>query len=130
MTEDILRIAVQKSGRLNKKSLELLSKCGFQFETRPNQLLCRAEGYPFEMLLVRDDDIPEYVSDGVCQVGIVGRNVFHERILIILAGQPLFRYLLPMISQSSLKLGEANLFKLWFVFVESPSILGTHFLGI
>ena len=81
MSDNILRIAIQKSGRLNKKSLELLTKCGFTFEVRQNQLLCKAENYPVEILLVRDDDIPAYVSDGICDVGFVGLNVFKEATL-------------------------------------------------
>ena len=76
-----LKIAIQKSGRLNRSSLDLLSKCGFKFEVRPNQLLCREENHPIELLLVRDDDIPSYVSDGVCDIGIVGLNVYQEKVL-------------------------------------------------
>lgn len=78
MTQETLRIAIQKSGRLNDRSLDLLSKCGFNFEVRPNQLLCRADQYPVEILLVRDDDIPAYVSDGICDIGFVGLNVYKE----------------------------------------------------
>lgn len=78
MAESLLRIAVQKSGRLHKQSLGLLKKCGIQLEVRPNQLVCRAENYPLELLLVRDDDIPGYIEDGVCDAGIVGQNVFEE----------------------------------------------------
>jgi ATP phosphoribosyltransferase len=78
MSNKTLRIAIQKGGRLNKKSLDLLAKCGFVFEVRPNQLLCCAENYPVEILLVRDDDIPAYVADGICDIGFVGLNVFKE----------------------------------------------------
>lgn len=76
-----LRIAIQKSGRLSKRCLALLSKCGIEFEIGQNQLLCRAENYPIELMLVRDDDIPSYVRDGVCEVGIVGLNELREKVL-------------------------------------------------
>ena len=74
----LLRLGIQKSGRLHKKSLALLEKCGFQFEVRKGQLLCRDLSNPIEILLVRDDDIPAFVKNGICDLGIVGENVFSE----------------------------------------------------
>jgi len=73
-----LNIAIQKSGRLNSDSLQLLRKCGLNFEYRQNKLRCRCENFPLDVFFVRDDDIPQYVKDGVCQLGIVGKNVFME----------------------------------------------------
>lgn len=78
--QSTLKIAVQKSGRLNDKSLTLLQKCGIDFEAPNGRLVCPAENYPIEVMLVRDDDIPGYVRDGACDIGIVGYNEFHEQI--------------------------------------------------
>jgi ATP phosphoribosyltransferase len=76
-----LRIAIQKSGRLNDKSLSLLQKCGLGFETAngKERMLYMGEGFPIDLMMVRDDDIPEYVSDGVCDLGIVGLNILEEK---------------------------------------------------
>lgn len=78
-----LKIAIQKSGRLNEKSLALLDQCGLNFNFSKDRLFCRCDNFPVDVLLVRDDDIPEYVSDGVAQLGIVGLNVIEE----VAAGQ-------------------------------------------
>ena len=74
-----LRIAIQKSGRLSEKCFELLSSCGLHFENRKRMLIVRAKDHPVELMLVRDDDIPGYVEDGVCQLGIVGLNELAEK---------------------------------------------------
>lgn len=76
-----LRIAVQKSGRLHDKSLSLLSKCGLDFDVRigKDRLLYQCADFPIDLMLVRDDDIPEYVADAVCDLGIVGMNVLEEK---------------------------------------------------
>lgn len=79
MTERNLRLAVQKSGRLSDKSRELLTRAGMIFESRGDQLISRAKGHPLELMLVRDDDIPSFISNQVCQLGIVGRNVLEEK---------------------------------------------------
>lgn len=76
----ILRVAIQKSGRLSEKTLSLFSKCGLDFELSKDRLLQRCKDFPIELMLVRDDDIPEYVADGVCDLGIVGENVIRERL--------------------------------------------------
>jgi ATP phosphoribosyltransferase len=76
-----LRIAVQKSGRLHDKSLSLLAKCGIDFDVRvgKDRLLYQCADFPIDLMLVRDDDIPEYIADDVCDLGIVGMNVLEER---------------------------------------------------
>ncbi len=78
MEEYRLKIAVQKSGRLSEDSLDLLKKCGITLEKSKDQLLCRAQNFPLDVLLVRDDDIPAFVATDVCQLGIVGENVLFE----------------------------------------------------
>ncbi|WP_375562184.1 ATP phosphoribosyltransferase [Bernardetia sp. OM2101] len=74
-----LKIAIQKSGRLSEKSLALLKECGIQITTSPNALRAEASNFPLEILFLRDDDIPEYVQDGVADVGIIGENVMLEK---------------------------------------------------
>lgn len=73
-----LKIAIQKSGRLNEKSVELLKKCGLNFENYKSSLMTKASNFPLEILFLRDDDIPEYVQDGIADIGIVGENVIDE----------------------------------------------------
>lgn len=78
MTEDRLRIAIQKSGRLSEGSFELLKSCGLTISRGRDKLYGRVEELPIDVLLVRDDDIPEFVADGACDIGIVGENVAEE----------------------------------------------------
>ena len=73
-----LKIAIQKSGRLNEKSVELLKNCGLSFENYKSSLISPVSNFPLEILFLRDDDIPEYVQDGIADLGIVGENVIHE----------------------------------------------------
>jgi ATP phosphoribosyltransferase len=73
-----LRIAVQKSGRLADRSLDLVRDAGLRVVKGNNDLLYRVENYPIDLLRVRDDDIPTFVADGVCDLGIVGENVLEE----------------------------------------------------
>ncbi len=73
-----LRIAVQKSGRLADRSLDLIRDAGLRVVKGNNDLLYRVENYPIDLLRVRDDDIPTFVADGVCDLGIVGENVLEE----------------------------------------------------
>jgi ATP phosphoribosyltransferase len=73
-----LKIAIQKSGRLNEKSVELLKNCGLDFENYKSSLISPVSNFPLEILFLRDDDIPEYVQDGIADLGIVGENVIHE----------------------------------------------------
>lgn len=78
---DRLAIAVQKSGRLNEKSLALLAQCGLTFDAVKwkEKLVLRCSDFPVDLMMVRDDDIPEYVASGTCEMGIVGENVLEER---------------------------------------------------
>ena len=73
-----LKIAIQKSGRLNEKSVELLKNCGLSFENYKSSLISSVSNFPLEILFLRDDDIPEYVQDGIADLGIVGENVISE----------------------------------------------------
>ena len=73
-----LKIAVQKSGRLSDDSINLLKRCGVKFNNGLGKLKSEAENFPIEIYFLRDDDIPEYVADGVADVGIVGENVLAE----------------------------------------------------
>ncbi len=77
-TRDRLRIAVQKSGRLSDASQQLLAQCGLKFRQSRDKLFCFGETHPVDLLLVRDDDIPGLISEGVCDLGFVGRNVLEE----------------------------------------------------
>lgn len=78
-TRDRLRIAVQKSGRLADVSQDLLARCGLKFRQSRDKLFCFGESLAIDLLLVRDDDIPGLIADGVCDLGIVGRNVLAEQ---------------------------------------------------
>jgi len=78
MQETKLKIAVQKSGRLSEDSINLLKRCGVKFNNGLGKLKSEAENFPVEIYFLRDDDIPEYVADGVADVGIVGENVLTE----------------------------------------------------
>src|SRR6188768_2338059 len=75
----LLRIAIQKSGRLQEGSLELLKESGLSFSNGKDQLKTQARNFPVEVLFLRDDDIPQYVEDNVADIGIVGENVFAEK---------------------------------------------------
>jgi len=77
--ETLLRIAIQKSGRLQERSLELLKESGLSFSNGKDQLKAQARNFPVEVLFLRDDDIPQYVEDKVADVGIVGENIFAEK---------------------------------------------------
>lgn len=74
-----LRIAMQRTGRLSESSISLIKECGINFEHGGARLTARATNFPAEFLFLRDDDIPEYVHDGVADVGIVGLNVVTEK---------------------------------------------------
>ncbi len=73
-----LRLAVQKSGRLSDDGFALLKQCGIKFRVSGSKLLCHCHNFPLDLLLVRDDDIPSLVMQGVCDLGIVGHNVLQE----------------------------------------------------
>lgn len=73
-----LKLALQKKGRLSEKSLELIRECGIRLNNGSRKLLSVASDFPLEIMYLRDDDIPRYVSDGVADIGIVGENVVSE----------------------------------------------------
>ncbi len=75
----VLRIAVQKSGRLYEDSVKLLKECGIDLRNVKDRLKTVSENFPLEVFFLRDDDIPEYVEDGVADIGIVGQNVLGEK---------------------------------------------------
>ena len=77
--ETKLKIAIQKKGRLSEKSLDLFKECGIRFENGKGSLTMKASNFPLEVLLLRDDDIPEYVESGVADIGVVGQNVVYEK---------------------------------------------------
>lgn len=77
--ENVLKIAVQKSGRLYEDSVQLLKECGIDLRNVKDRLKTVSENFPIEVFFLRDDDIPEYVEDGVADIGIVGQNVLGEK---------------------------------------------------
>jgi ATP phosphoribosyltransferase len=87
-----LKVALQKSGRLTENSLDLLARCGLKYSRGKDQLMCYGENMPLDILLVRDDDIPDLVQQDVCDLGIVGMNVIEEKRLAFEARgvKPLF----------------------------------------
>jgi ATP phosphoribosyltransferase len=76
-----IKIAIQKSGRLAEKSLGLLERSGLSFARSKDKLFWYGRNLPVDLLLVRDDDIPRLLLEGVCQLGIVGENVAMEKVL-------------------------------------------------
>jgi ATP phosphoribosyltransferase len=90
--EERLRVAIQKTGRLTDHSLDLLARCGLKYSRGRDQLLCYGENMPLDVLLMRDDDIPDLVQEDVCDLGVVGLNVVEEKRLGYLArgAGPLF----------------------------------------
>ncbi len=77
-TKTSLRIALQKDGRLTDKTINLLEGIGLRFDNYKRSLMVKCRNFDVELLLIRDDDIPEYVQDGVCDLGFVGANVTAE----------------------------------------------------
>ena len=75
---DRLHIAIQKSGRLADSSRDLLRDAGLKIRNSRNALVARVDNFPADLMLVRDDDIPTFVADGVCEFGVVGGNVLEE----------------------------------------------------
>ncbi|NJM53160.1 MAG: ATP phosphoribosyltransferase [Blastocatellia bacterium] len=71
-------MAIQKSGRLHDDSINLLKNCGIKFGNGVGKLRAESRNFPIEIYFLRDDDIPEYVADGVADIGIVGENVVFE----------------------------------------------------
>jgi ATP phosphoribosyltransferase len=91
-----IKVALQKSGRLTDNSLDLLVRCGLKYSRGKDQLMCYGENMPLDVLLVRDDDIPDLVQQDVCDLGIVGLNVIEEKRLAFQAKgiSPLFEQLM------------------------------------
>lgn len=75
----VLKLAVQKSGRLHDDSMKLLKECGIDISNGVNKLKSEASNFPLEVFFLRDDDIPQYVEDAVADIGFVGENVVYEK---------------------------------------------------
>lgn len=75
----IIKLAIQKSGRLNEKSLELLRNCGISIDNGKDQLKLRVNNFPMDILFLRNSDIPQYIEDGVADIGIIGENLLIEK---------------------------------------------------
>ena len=75
----MLRIAIQTKGRLHEDTMELMKEAGIKFSEGKRKLLAPSTDYPIEALFLRDDDIPQSVSDGVADIGIVGENEYLEK---------------------------------------------------
>lgn len=89
-----LHLAIQKSGRLSQSSRDLLREAGFRIQNGKNDLTARVDNFPMDLMFVRDDDIPVFVSDGVCEFGIVGRNVLEE--FALAQAEPRFDVVAPL----------------------------------
>ncbi|GGE10906.1 ATP phosphoribosyltransferase [Psychroflexus salis] len=74
-----LKIAIQKSGRLNEQSLKLLKDCGIYIDNGRDQLKVSATNFPMEVLFLRNGDIPQYLRDGVADLAIIGENLLYEK---------------------------------------------------
>lgn len=74
-----LKIAIQKSGRLNEDSLKILKDCGISVDNGNDQLKATASNFPLEILFLRNSDIPQYLIDGVADIAIVGDNLLVEK---------------------------------------------------
>jgi ATP phosphoribosyltransferase len=74
-----LKLAIQKSGRLHEDSIKLLKESGIDIGNGVNKLKADATNFPLELFFLRDDDIPQYVEDGVADIGFVGENVVYEK---------------------------------------------------
>src|SRR5512137_550371 len=84
-----LKIALQKSGRLTEDSVALLRACGLSFEFQKQSLYSPCSNFDLDVLAIRDDDIPEYVQDGVADLGIIGENILQERKAKVITLAPL-----------------------------------------
>lgn len=74
-----LKLAIQKSGRLSEDSIKLLKDCGIDLRNVKDRLKTASDNFPIEIFFLRDDDIPQYVADGVADIGFVGENVLYEK---------------------------------------------------
>jgi len=78
-TNGRMKIAIQRNGRLTEDSVALLRACGLSFEFQKQSLYSPCRNFDLDVLAIRDDDIPEYVQDGVADLGIIGENILKER---------------------------------------------------
>ena len=97
-----LKIALQKSGRLSEASFDFLKACGIEINRGDGQLFCQSDSFPLDILLVRDDDIPYLLQNGICDLGIVGANVWSEK-------SCLTKDLIATVDQVSLNFGQCRL---------------------
>ncbi len=74
-----LKIAIQKSGRLNEDSLNILKDCGISIDNGTDQLKASARNFPMEVFYLRNGDIPQYLRDGVVDIAIIGENILVEK---------------------------------------------------
>ena len=74
-----IRIAIQKSGRLNEESLKLLKSCGIAINNGKDQLKTSSSNFPMEVYYLRNGDIPQYLRDGVVDLAIIGENLIVEK---------------------------------------------------
>tara|TARA_R110001583_G_scaffold16561_14_gene67852 strand:+ start:18543 stop:19439 length:897 start_codon:yes stop_codon:yes gene_type:complete len=89
MSEQRLRIAIQKKGRLSDSTVELLKACGIKVNLNTQRLIAHSENMPIDILRVRDDDIPGLIMDGVVDLGFIGQNVLEEETMMrAVAGDP------------------------------------------
>ena len=75
----MIKIAIQKSGRLNEESLKIIKDCGINFEIYRDQLKVISKNYPIEIYFLRNGDIPKYLNDGVVDLAIIGENNLIEK---------------------------------------------------
>lgn len=89
MSEQRLRIAIQKKGRLSDSTVKLLKACGIKVNLNTQRLIAHSENMPIDILRVRDDDIPGLIMDGVVDLGFIGQNVLEEESMMrSVAGEP------------------------------------------
>ena len=100
-----IKIAIQKSGRLTEHSTTLLQKCGLIISHTKDQLIGYGENMPFDIMFVRDDDIPGLIQEKSCEIGIVGANVAIEKQLSYESSQLPSQFVL----ESSLDFGHCKL---------------------
>ena len=74
-----IRIAIQKAGRLNEESIEILKECGISIDNGRDQLKASSRNFPMEVFYLRNGDIPQYLRDGVVDIAIIGENVLIEK---------------------------------------------------
>ena len=78
-----INLAIQKSGRLNNHSLDLLNKCGIKIDNEKDQLKVKSANFPVQVFFLRNSDIPKYINDGVVDIAIIGENTLIEKDLDI-----------------------------------------------